>query len=64
MNDRGAILLGLRIGGAILCLLGLWMFLGGSLAGHYGFGGVLFVAGLAGLFLLPRLLGGRSKGPR
>lgn len=63
-GDRAAILLGLRIGGAMLCLLGLWMFLGGSVAGHYGFGGVLFVVGLIGLVALPRLLARRGGGRR
>jgi hypothetical protein len=63
-SDRLAVLLGLRIGGALLLAIGLWMLLGGSLAGRYGFGGVLFVAGLTGLFGLPWLLARRWRGMR
>ena len=63
-SNRLAVLLGLRIGGAILCLLGLWMILGGSLAGRYGFGGVLLVVGLAGLVVVPRMLARRWRTPR
>jgi hypothetical protein len=62
--NRLAILLGLRIGGAVLCLLGMWMILGGSLAGSYGFGGVLFVIGLIGLLLVPQILARRWRTPR
>lgn len=62
--NRLAVLLGLRLGGAILCLLGLWMFLGGSLAGSYGFGGVLFVVGLIGLLVVPQILARRWRTPR
>ena len=62
--NRLAVLLGFRIGGAILCLLGLWMMLGGSLAGRYGFGGVLLVAGLAGLVVVPKILARRWRTPR
>jgi hypothetical protein len=63
-RDRLAILLGLRFGGAVLTLLGLWMFLGGSVAGAYGFGGVLFVAGLVGLLVVPKILTRRWRTPR
>ena len=62
--NRLAILLGLRIGGAILCLLGLWMILGGNLAGRYGFGGVLLVVGLIGLVVVPKILARRWRTPR
>jgi hypothetical protein len=62
--DRMAVLLGLRTGGAALLLVSLWMFLGGSFAGRYGFGGVLFVTGLFGLFGLPWLLARRWRRPR
>jgi hypothetical protein len=62
--NRLAVLLGLRIGGAILCLLGLWMMLGGNLAGQYGFGGVLMVVGLIGLIVVPKLLARRWRTPR
>lgn len=55
-SDRRAVLLGLRIGGAVLLLIGLWMVLGGSLAGRYGFGGVLLVMGLFAMVALPALL--------
>jgi hypothetical protein len=63
-SDRLAILLGLRIGGAVLLAIGLWMFLGGSFAGRYGFGGVLFVMGAISLLVLPRLLARRWRSPR
>ena len=63
-SNRLAILLGLRIGGAILCLLGLWMMMGGSLAGRYGFGGVLLVVGLVGLVVVPKILARRWRTPR
>jgi hypothetical protein len=63
-SNRLAILLGMRIGGAILCLLGLWMMLGGSLGGRYGFGGVLLVVGLAGLVVVPKILARRWRTPR
>lgn len=62
--DRMAVLLGLRIGGAALLLVSLWMFLGGGFAGRYGFGGVLFGAGMVGLFGLPWLLTRRWRNPR
>lgn len=63
-RDRFAILIGLRTGGAVLMLLGLWMFLGGSLGGNYGFGGVLFAIGLIGLFVVPKMLARRWRTPR
>lgn len=62
--NRLAILIGLRVGGAILCLLGLWMALGGSLGGRYGFGGVLAVVGLVELVVVPALLARRWRTPR
>jgi hypothetical protein len=62
--NRFAILIGLRVGGAILCLLGLWMILGGSLGGRYGFGGVLAVVGLVELVVVPKLLARRWNTPR
>ena len=62
--NRLAVLLGFRIGGAILCLLGLWMVLGGSLGGRYGFGGVLVAVGLIELVVVPRLLARRWRTPR
>ncbi|PXA83892.1 hypothetical protein DMC47_41890 [Nostoc sp. 3335mG] len=61
--NRLAILIGLRIGGAILCLLGLWMVLGGNLAGRYGFGWVLVVVGLIELVVVPKILAGKWKTP-
>lgn len=63
-SDRLAVLLGLRIGGAALLLIGLWMLLGGSFAGRYGFGGVLIVMGVAGAAVLPALLARRWRTPR
>jgi hypothetical protein len=63
-RDRLAILLGVRFGGAVLTVLGLWMFLGGSLAGSYGFGGVLFVVGLTGLLVIPKILTRRWRTPK
>jgi hypothetical protein len=58
-SDRLAILLGLRIGGAVLALIGVWMLLGGSLAGRYGFGGVLVAMGVVGVAIVPALLARR-----
>ncbi len=55
-RDRLAILLGLRAGGGVLIALGLWMVLGGSLGGAYGFGWVLLVAGIAEVVVVPKLL--------
>ena len=55
-RDRLAILLGLRAGGGVLAILGLWMLLGGSLGGAYGFGWVLLVAGIAEVVIVPKLL--------
>jgi len=63
-RDRFAVLAGVRLGGALLMLLALWMGLGGSLIGHYGFGGVLFVVGLIGTLLVPRLLARRWRTPK
>jgi hypothetical protein len=62
--NRFAILLGLRIAGAILCAFGLWLFLGGSVAGHYGFGGVLTVMGLIDLLVVPKILAHKWRTPR
>ena len=55
-RDRLAILLGLRAGGGVLIALGLWMVLGGSLGGAYGFGWVLLIAGIAEVIIVPKLL--------
>ena len=63
-RDRLAILLGLRIAGAILCGFGLWLALGGSIAGHYGFGGVLAVMGLIDLIVVPKILARKWRTPR
>jgi hypothetical protein len=63
-RDRFAILIGLRVGGAVLMLFGLWMVLGGSLGGNYGFGGVLVVVGLIGLIVVPKFLARRWRTPR
>ena len=63
-RDRFAILSGLRAGGAALMAVGLWMWLGGSFAGTYGFGTILFVAGAIGGLAVPALLARRWKTPR
>jgi len=63
-RDRFAIITGMRLGGAALMLLGLWMMLGGSLGGQYGFGGLLFAMGLAETIVVPRLLARRWRTPR
>ncbi len=63
-RDRFAIITGMRLGGVALMLLGLWMILGGSLGGNYGFGGVLFVIGLVETILVPRLLARRWRTPK
>jgi hypothetical protein len=63
-RDRHAVLLGLRIAGAILCGFGLWLILGGSIAGHYGFGGVLAVMGLIDLIVVPKILTHKWRTPR
>jgi hypothetical protein len=63
-RDRFAILAGLRAGGAALMAVGLWMWLGGSLAGRYGFGTILFVAGAIGGLVAPALLARRWRTPR
>ncbi len=63
-RDRFAIITGMRLGGAALMLLGLWMMLGGSLGGQYGFGGVLFVMGLGETIIVPRLLARRWRTPK
>ena len=60
-RDRFAIMTGLRLGGVMLMLLGLWMMLGGALGGQYGFGGVLFMVGLAETIVVPRLLARRWR---
>ena len=60
-RDRFAIMTGLRLGGVVLMLLGLWMMLGGALGGQYGFGGVLFMVGLAETIVVPRLLARRWR---
>ena len=63
-RDRFAILMGFRAGGGALILLGLWMLLGGSLGGAYGFGAVLMVMGFVGMILVPRILARRWRTPR
>ncbi len=63
-RDRFAILMGLRAGGGVLILLGLWMALGGSLGGAYGFGAVLMVAGFVGMVVLPQILARRWRTPK
>jgi vacuolar-type H+-ATPase subunit I/STV1 len=63
-RDRFAIMAGFRIGGIVLMLVALWMSLGGSVAGHYGFGGVLLAVGAISALLVPQLLARRWKGPR
>jgi hypothetical protein len=63
-RDRFAILMGLRAGGGALILLGLWMLLGGSLGGAYGFGSVLMVMGFVGMIVVPQLLARRWRTPR
>ena len=56
---RRALVLGLRIGGVVLMVLGLYMWLGGSLGGGYGFGTVLVVTGAIGTVALPWLIARR-----
>jgi hypothetical protein len=63
-RDRFAILMGLRAGGGALILLGLWMLLGGSLGGAYGFGAVLLVMGFIGMIVIPQILARRWRTPR
>lgn len=62
--NRLAVMLGLRIAGAILCGFGLWLALGGNIAGHYGFGGVLIVMGLLDLIVVPKILAHKWRTPR
>jgi hypothetical protein len=61
VRDRFAILAGLRAGGIALMAVGLWMWLGGSLGGRYGFGTVLFVVGAIGGLAAPALLARRWR---
>lgn len=63
-RDRFAIITGMRLGGVVLMMLGLWMMLGGSLGGRYGFGGVLFVMGLGETIIVPKLLARRWRTPK
>ena len=63
-RDRFAILAGLRAGGVVLMLVGIWMLLGGSFAGAYGFGGVLFVVGALEGLVVPAFLARRWKTPK
>jgi hypothetical protein len=63
-RDRFAVMTGLKLGGVVLMMLGLWMMLGGGLGGQYGFGGVLFVMGLAETIVVPRLLARRWRSPK
>lgn len=60
-RDRFAFLTGLRAGGVILMLIGIWMLLGGSVAGNSGSGGVLFGLGAVIGLVVPTLLGKRWK---
>lgn len=60
-QDRHAIILGLRVGGAVQAAIGLWMLLGGSFFGHYGFGAILFVNGVIDLVAVPAWLLRRWK---
>jgi hypothetical protein len=60
-RDRFAILAGLRAGGIALMAVGLWMWLGGSFAGRYGFGTILFVVGVLGALVAPALIARRWK---
>ncbi|WP_019831260.1 hypothetical protein [Sphingomonas sp. PR090111-T3T-6A] len=63
-RDRFAVMTGLKLGGVVLMLLGLWMMLGGALGGRYGFGGVLFVVGLVETIAVPKLLARRWRSPK
>jgi len=63
-RDRFAVMTGLKLGGVVLMGLGLWMMLGGAIGGRYGFGGVLFVVGLAETIVVPRLLARRWRSPK
>jgi hypothetical protein len=63
-RDRFAIITGVRLGGVVLMAIGLWMMLGGSLDGRYGFGTVLFVAGFVETMLVPKLLARRWRMPK
>lgn len=63
-RDRLAILLGLRAGGGVLIAIGLWMVLGGSFAGAYGFGWVLLAVGAAEMMIVPKLLARAWRTPR
>ena len=60
-DDRAAVAIGLRIGGGVLVVLGLWLWFGGSLGGHYGSGAILVIAGLAGALLLPLIFARRWR---
>jgi hypothetical protein len=62
-RDRFAILAGLRAGGLVLMAIGLWMLLGGSFAGRYGFGAILFAVGAIDALVVPALLARRWKTP-
>ncbi|HET8613464.1 MAG TPA: hypothetical protein VFL92_11925 [Sphingomonas sp.] len=62
-RDRFAVLSGLRAGGVVLMVIGIWMWLGGSFAGSYGFGSILFVVGVIGGILIPALLVRRWRTP-
>jgi hypothetical protein len=61
--DRLALLTGVRAGGVVLMVLGIYLLLGGSIFGHYGFGGVLFVFGALEGLVLPAFLARRWKTP-
>ncbi|WP_419826352.1 hypothetical protein [Sphingomonas sp.] len=63
-RDRVAILLGLRIGGAILLAVGLYALLGGAVEGGAGVGAVLAVLGASGAVLVPAILVRRWRTPR
>jgi hypothetical protein len=55
-RDRIAMLLGLRLGGAVLMAVGLYAMLGGAFEGGGGVGAVLVVIGASGAVLVPAVL--------
>lgn len=63
-RDRFAVLVGLRLGGAALMLVGLYLWLGGRIDGARDFATLLVVVGAVGALLVPRLLARRWRTPR